>query len=138
VIILFLGKERILPEDIYTCLEALFGDAIDSKRSIRPWCQYVRRGREDLHDEVRSGRPSIDFLDIRILALLDEQPFHSIYSVAKALGLSDSTILSHSRESFWIIISFTLDPARVNGQFVTDSDGNLPRVIADSQNLREK
>jgi hypothetical protein len=36
------------------------------------------------------------------------------------------------------IFTFTLDPARVNDQFATDSDGNLPRVIAHSQGSREK
>jgi hypothetical protein len=34
--------------------------------------------------------------------------------------------------------SFTLDPARVNDQFAADSDGKLPRVIANSQISREK
>jgi hypothetical protein len=29
--------------------------------------------------------------------------------------------------------SFTMDPARVNDEFATDSDGNLLRVIAHSQ-----
>jgi hypothetical protein len=48
---------------------------------------------------VRSGRPPIDFLKIRNLALLDEQPFHSTYSIAEALSVSHSTILSHLRES---------------------------------------
>jgi DNA-binding transcriptional ArsR family regulator len=48
---------------------------------------------------VRSGRPPIDFLDIRILALLDERLFHSADSIAEALGVSHSTILSHLPES---------------------------------------
>jgi DNA-binding transcriptional ArsR family regulator len=48
---------------------------------------------------VRSGRPPIDFLDIRILALLDEWPFHSVYSIAETLGVSHPTIMSHLRES---------------------------------------
>jgi hypothetical protein len=54
---------------------------------------------KNLHDEVRSGRPPMDFLDIRILTLLDEQPFHSDYSIAEALGVSHSTILGHLNES---------------------------------------
>jgi hypothetical protein len=41
----------------------------------------------------------LTFLDIRILALLDEQLFHSAYSIAEALGTSNSTILSDLRES---------------------------------------
>jgi hypothetical protein len=52
-----------------------------------------------MHDDQRSGRRPIDFFDIRILVLLDEQPFHSTYSIAEALCISQSTILSHLRES---------------------------------------
>jgi hypothetical protein len=99
VIIRFLCKEGASPEDIHARLEAQLGDATDSERSVRQWCQYVRQGREDLHDELRSSRPPIDFLDIRILALPDEQPFHSAYSIAESLGVPHSTILSHLRES---------------------------------------
>jgi Mn-dependent DtxR family transcriptional regulator len=99
VIIRFLCKERVSPEDILTRLEAQFGDPTSCPRSARGWCQYARQGREDLHDEVRSGRPPIDFLEIRILALLDEQHFQSAYSIAEALGVSYSTVLSHLRES---------------------------------------
>jgi hypothetical protein len=65
VIIWFLCKECVSREDIYAHLEAQFGGAAYSRRSIRWWCRHVRQGLEDLHDEVRSGRPPIDFLDIR-------------------------------------------------------------------------
>jgi DNA-binding MarR family transcriptional regulator len=98
VIVQFLCKERVSPEDNDAHLEAQFGDATCGEWNIRPRCQYVRQRPKDLHDEVPSGRPPIDFRDIRILALLDEQPFHSAYSIAEALGVSHSTILSHLRE----------------------------------------
>jgi hypothetical protein len=75
VIIRLLYKEPVSPEDIRVRLEAQFGDTIYSEWSFQRWCQYVRQGREDLHGEVRSARLPIDFLDIRILVLLDEQPF---------------------------------------------------------------
>jgi biotin operon repressor len=47
---------------------------------------------------VRSGGRLIDFLDIRILALLDEQLFHSADSIEEGLGVSYSAILTHLRE----------------------------------------
>jgi hypothetical protein len=75
VSIRFLCKEGASAKDSHARLEAQFGDAPYSERSIQLWCQYVWQGREDLCDEVRSGRRPIDFLDIRILPLLDEQPF---------------------------------------------------------------
>jgi hypothetical protein len=95
VIIRFLCKERASPEDIRARLEAQFGDTMHSEyseRNIQQWCQYVRQARENLHDEVQSGRPLSDFLDIRIFVLLDEQPFDSAYSIAEALGVSHSAI----------------------------------------------
>jgi hypothetical protein len=51
-----------------------------------------------MHDEMQSGRPPMDFLYIRILALLDEPPFNSADSIAQFLGVSHSTILSYSLE----------------------------------------
>jgi hypothetical protein len=137
VIIRFLCKERVSPEDFHTRLEAQFRDAIYSKRSVRRWYQYVRQRHEDLHGELRSVSPTIDFLDIRILALLEKHPFHSASSIVEALCVSHSIILSHLRESLGNFL-YTLDPAPVNNQFVTNSDGDLPRVIAHSQGSRNK
>jgi hypothetical protein len=80
VIIRFLCKQRVSPEDIHALLEAWLGDATCtaySEQSVRRWRQYIRQGRKNLHDEVRSGRPPIDFLDIGILALLEAQSFYS-------------------------------------------------------------
>jgi hypothetical protein len=94
VIIRFLRKGRISPEDIHARLEAQLGDLTYSGRSVRQWCQYVLQGREDLPDEAPSGRLPTDFFDIQILALLDEQPLHSAYSTAEALIISYSTISS--------------------------------------------
>jgi hypothetical protein len=87
---------------------------------------------------MRSGRPPIDFPDIRILVSLDEQPFHSAYSIAEVPGVSHSILLSHLRESLDMKFSFPQDPVRVNDQFATDSDRNSQRVIAGSQGSREK
>jgi hypothetical protein len=98
IIIWFLCKARVSPEGIYARLESEFADATYSERSIRLWCQDVRQGREDLYDEVRSGSPPIDFLDIRIPALLEEQPFHSVYLIAQSVCVSHSTIsILHTR-----------------------------------------
>jgi hypothetical protein len=102
VIIRFLCKECVSPKDIHAQLGAQFGDATYneySERSVRWWCQYVRQGRKGVYHEVRCGRLPIDFLDIRILALLDKQLFHSAYSIAEAREVSHSIILSHLRES---------------------------------------
>jgi hypothetical protein len=64
VIIRFFCREGVTPDNIRDTLEAQFAKDTYSARSVRRWCQYVRQGREDLHDEQRTDRPPIDFLDI--------------------------------------------------------------------------
>jgi hypothetical protein len=75
VIIRFLFKESIDANDIHTRLLAQFGDEAYSLRSVQRWCKYVRQGRELMHDEPRSGRPPVDFLDIQILSNLEKTLF---------------------------------------------------------------
>jgi hypothetical protein len=41
VIIRFLCKERVSPEDIHAPLEAQFRDATDSERSVWRWCHVI-------------------------------------------------------------------------------------------------
>jgi hypothetical protein len=49
-----------------------------------------------MHDEPRSGRPLVDFLDIQILSNLEKDPFHSAYSLAEILKVSRAAILKNS------------------------------------------
>jgi hypothetical protein len=72
IIIRFLYMEHAEPRDIYARLSTQFGHTAHSLRSVQRWCQYIRRGRELLDDESRSGRPQIDFLDISILSSLEK------------------------------------------------------------------
>jgi predicted ArsR family transcriptional regulator len=55
--------------------------------------------RQDLHDDVRSGRPPIDHLDAKIIAGLEMEPFSSAYSLAEALDVSPTAVLSHLLDS---------------------------------------
>jgi hypothetical protein len=47
----------------------------------------------------------MDFLDIRILSLPEEQLFHSFHSIADARGISYSTILAHVPQSLGMNLS---------------------------------
>jgi hypothetical protein len=95
IIIHFLYMEHAEPRDIHVRLSAQFGDAAYSLRSLQRWRQCIPQGRELLDDEPRSGRPSIDFLDIQILSSLEKQSFHSAYSHAEILNVSHTMILNH-------------------------------------------
>jgi DNA-binding transcriptional ArsR family regulator len=99
VIVRFLCKEGVLPAEIHTRVEAQFGEDAYSLRSVQRWCQLVRQGREDLHDGDLLGRPTLDFIDSKIISLLDREPFHSAYSLAEAIGISHSTVLRHLQNS---------------------------------------
>jgi hypothetical protein len=103
----FLHREGVTPDEIHTRLRAQFGDDTHSSRGVRRWCSYGRQGREDLRDEARPGRPPIDFLDLQILRCLEKGPFHSAYSLAEALGVSHTTILSHLHDSSMMKISIS-------------------------------
>jgi hypothetical protein len=98
-IIRFLFKEGVNANQIHMRLLAQFGDEAYSLRSVRRWYQYVRQGRELIHDELRSGWPPVDFLDIQILSNLEKYPFHSAYSLAEILKVSHATILKHLHEA---------------------------------------
>jgi hypothetical protein len=107
VIIRFLHREGVAPDEIRTRLRAQFGDDTYSSRSVRRWYPYVRQGWEDLHDEARPGQPLIDFLDLQILGCLEKEPFHSAYSLAEVLGVSHTTILNHLHNSLMMKISIS-------------------------------
>jgi hypothetical protein len=85
VIIRFLYNEEADAHEIFRRLEAQFGDSSDALRTLKYWIGEIRRGRKDLHDEIRSGRPALDELDARILAILSKSPFESARSIAETL-----------------------------------------------------
>jgi hypothetical protein len=65
MIIRFLFKENA--NAIHKRLQAQFTDDIDSIRSDRCWCQFIRSGQEELRDDSVPGRPPIDIIDTKIL-----------------------------------------------------------------------
>jgi hypothetical protein len=92
VIIRFLFQKNGNADDIHGRLQAQFTNDIYDIRSVRCWCQFIRQSREDHHDDPRSGRPLIDFIDGKILSRLKRGPFHSASSLAEAVDGSYSTI----------------------------------------------
>jgi hypothetical protein len=62
-------------------------------RTVQFWITEIWRGRQYLYDEIRSGRPPLDDLDGKILAILDKSPFESAQSIAERLLVAYSTVL---------------------------------------------
>jgi histone-lysine N-methyltransferase SETMAR len=98
VIIKFLAIEKVDAREIARRLRVAFGEDAYALRTVQFWMAEVRRGREDLHDEHRPGRPPLDHIDSRILALLDRAPFESARSMAEVLHVDHATILRHLHE----------------------------------------
>jgi hypothetical protein len=94
IIIQFLHKEKVHPTQIHRRLAAQYGLETDSLQSVQHWCQLFDCGRQNLHNDPRSGRPPIDYLDVKIIACLVREPFSSAHSLAEALDMSPATVLS--------------------------------------------
>jgi predicted DNA-binding protein YlxM (UPF0122 family) len=55
----------------------------------------VRFDRQDLHDEIRTGRLLLDDFDAKILAILNKSLFKSMRSIAERFRVSHATVLNH-------------------------------------------
>jgi hypothetical protein len=78
MIIRFLWKEGIGANEITTWLQAQFGEHAYKLWTVRFGIAEGRFARQDLRNEIRTGRPHLDTLDGKILAILDKSPFKSI------------------------------------------------------------
>jgi hypothetical protein len=95
VIIKFLWNERVDARNIASKLQAQFAEHAYQLRTIRFWIAEARVGRQDLHDEIRTGRSPLDDLDAKILAILDNYIFKSTHSIAERLIVAGPTVLLH-------------------------------------------
>ncbi|KAL4126648.1 hypothetical protein QTP88_010857 [Uroleucon formosanum] len=58
-VIRFLLAKNLKPIDIYRQLREVYGDYVMNESSVRKWCIQFKNGRTNVHDEEKSGRPSI-------------------------------------------------------------------------------
>ena len=49
----------MLPSDIHHQISQVYGDNAMSDGMVRKWVRMFNEGRENVHDEARSGRPSL-------------------------------------------------------------------------------
>jgi hypothetical protein len=82
-------------------LQAQFGEHAYQLRTIRFWITEARFGLQDLHDEIRTGKPPLDDLDTKILVILDKSPFEfeSVHSIAERLLVAHLIVLLHLHNS---------------------------------------
>lgn len=58
-VIRFLWAKKMPPVEIHRELCSVYGENIMSYTAVKKWCQLFREGRTNVHDEKRSGRPSV-------------------------------------------------------------------------------
>jgi hypothetical protein len=100
VIIKFLWNEKADAHQIATRLQAQFVEHDYQLRTVQFWIIEIRRGCQDLHDEIRGGRPPLDDLDRKILAIFDKSPFESAHSIGEGLLIIYPTVLQYLHKSF--------------------------------------
>jgi hypothetical protein len=95
VIIRFLSNEGIAGDEIITSLQAQFAEHVYKLKTVRFWIGEVRVGRQDPHDKIHTGRPPLDRIETKILAILNKSPFESARSIAQRLRVSRAIVLNH-------------------------------------------
>ena len=55
----FLNVRNVLPSEIHHQICQVYGDNAMSYGMVRKWVRMFNEGRENVHDEARSGRPSL-------------------------------------------------------------------------------
>ena len=58
-VIRFLNTRNVLPSAIHHQICQVYGDNAMSDGMVRKWVRMFNEGRENVHDEGRSGRPSL-------------------------------------------------------------------------------
>ena len=58
-VIRFLKARNVLPSEIHRQICQVYGDNAMSDGTVRKWVRMFNEVRENVHDEARSGRPSL-------------------------------------------------------------------------------
>jgi len=58
-VIRFLNAMNVLPSEIHHQICQVYGDNVMSDGMVKKWVQMFNEGQENVHDEARSGRPSL-------------------------------------------------------------------------------
>ncbi len=76
-------------------LREWFGDDALHRTQIYFWIAEVKRGREDLSDVPRAGRPRDEIVDCEIKSILQLHPYATIRMIASIVNKSPDTVFNH-------------------------------------------
>jgi len=63
-VIRFLQAKNIQPADIHSQVCEVYREGAMSGSMVRRWCRQFESGRDNVHDDKSSGRPSVVTLDL--------------------------------------------------------------------------
>ncbi|GBM10369.1 hypothetical protein AVEN_169661-1 [Araneus ventricosus] len=58
-VIRFLNAKKVKPAEIHRQLVKIYGENVMTDGMVRKWVRQFNDGRTNVHDEARSGRPSV-------------------------------------------------------------------------------
>ena len=94
-VIFFLKRKGFKLSQIKQELDDVYHqDALDIN-TIKYWVHQFKLGRSEITNIQSPGRPVLDFIDSKILAALEMEPFHSTYTLSETLSIPRSTINDH-------------------------------------------
>jgi len=89
--IYFHWKSGMTTAAIHNKINKVLGSSTVSLSTCQRWVFKFNEGKEDVDDENRSGRPSVD-LDDEILLFLENDRFATTGRMAQYMDVSDETI----------------------------------------------
>jgi len=95
-VIRFLNAGNVLPSEIHHQICQVYGDNATSDGVVRNWVRMFNEGRENVHDEARSGRPSLvnDDLVRKVNGILRDDRRFTIYDLSLHLPQISKTVFS--------------------------------------------
>jgi hypothetical protein len=103
------------PPNIEQRLENVYADRVTKKAKVHFWIPEVRKGREDLSDDERPGRPPNIGLGDVLVHRLEADLHTTAREIAGSLGISSQAVINHmlgclAMKSFhlrWVPQTFT-------------------------------
>jgi hypothetical protein len=92
-IIKFLTNESVDAHEIHMRLSAPFAEQTDALPIIQFPVSEIQRGREDLLDKHRSGRPALDYIDTKITSIFEKVSIKSVPSISQVPNVDHATML---------------------------------------------
>ena len=94
-VIRFLNSRNVLPSEIHHQICQVYGDNVMSDSMVRKWVRMFNVRRENVHDEARSGRPSLvnDYLVRKVNEIVRDDRSFTISNLSLHFSQMSRTLL---------------------------------------------